>query len=204
MIRFLSRQFVVFAALAALASTGQAAGDPAAGKAKFETCSGCHAIAGYTNAYPTYHVPRLGGQHADYVVLALKAYQNSERWHPTMHANATPLSEQEMQDIAAYLSSFKTAVEPNPTQGDVAAGKKKSASCAACHGPDGNGPITQYPRLAGQYEDYLHQALQDYKTGKRNNPVMKGMVTPLSDQDIADLSAYFASQARGLIVVQHE
>ena len=101
MTRFALPSFVALVVCGALAGTAQAAGDPAAGKAKFETCTGCHAIPGYTNAYPTYHVPRLGGQHLDYVVAALKGYQAGERQHPTMHANSSSLSEQDMQDIAA-------------------------------------------------------------------------------------------------------
>ncbi len=201
MTRFVLRQFATLVICGALAGAAQAAGDPAAGKAKFATCTGCHAIPGYTNAYPTYHVPRLGGQHPDYVIAALKAYQAGERQHPTMHANAFSLNEQDMQDIAAYLASFKPATEPNPIRGNAAAGKTKSATCAACHGPDGNGNIPLYPRLAGQHEDYLHKALQDYKSGARQNAVMKGMATPLSAQDIADLAAYFASQSKGLVVV---
>ncbi|HCK82290.1 MAG TPA: cytochrome c [Candidatus Competibacter sp.] len=203
MTRFALRSFVALVVCGALAGTAQAAGDPAAGKAKFETCTGCHAIPGYTNAYPTYHVPRLGGQHPDYVVAALKGYQAGERQHPTMHANSSSLSEQDMQDIAAYLSSYPLAKEANPISGNVAAGKVKSVACVACHGPDGNGPIPLYPRLAGQYEDYLTKVLHDYKTGKRNNSVMKGMALPLTEQDIADLAAYFASQPKGLVVVGH-
>lgn len=203
MTRFALPSFVALVACGALAGTAQAAGDPAAGKAKFETCTGCHAIPGYTNAYPTYRVPRLGGQHPDYVVAALKGYQAGERQHPTMHANSSSLSEQDMQDIAAYLSSYPLAKEANPISGNAAAGKVKSVACVACHGPDGNGPIPLYPRLAGQHEDYLHKALQDYKTGKRSNSVMKGMALPLTDQDIADLAAYFASQPKGLVVVGH-
>lgn len=201
MFRFVQWRFVILAVCGVLAGTVQAAGDPAAGKAKFETCTGCHAIPGYTNAYPTYHVPRLGGQHSDYVMTALKAYQAGERKHPTMHANASPLNEQDMQDIAAYVASVKPAPEPNPVRGNVAAGKTKSATCAACHGPDGNGNIPLYPRLAGQYEDYLLKALHDYQSGARQNAVMKGMATPLSAQDIADLAAYFASQPKGLSTV---
>ncbi|MFO1420192.1 MAG: c-type cytochrome [Candidatus Competibacteraceae bacterium] len=201
MTRFVLPPFAIFAICAVLAGAAQAAGDPAAGKTKFATCTGCHAIPGYTNAYPTYHVPRLGGQHADYVVAALKAYQAGERQHPTMHANAFSLDERDMQDIAAYLASFKPAAEPYPVRGNAAAGKTKSASCAACHGPDGNGNIPLYPRLAGQHEDYLHKVLQDYQSGARKNVVMKGMATPLSAQDIADLAAYFASQPKGLVVV---
>lgn len=204
MIRFIPRLFLTLALLGVSAGSAQAAGDVAAGKAKFETCTGCHAIPGYTNAYPTYHVPRLGGQHLDYLVTALKGYQSGERFHPTMHANAAVLTEQDIQNIATYLSGLQIIVTPNPVRGDAASGKKKSVSCAACHGPDGNGPIALYPRLAGQYEDYLQKALEDYKSGKRTNPVMKGMVIPLSEQDIADLAAYFASQAKGLGVVAHD
>ncbi len=201
MFRFAQRQFVILVMCGALAGTAQAAGDPAAGKARFETCAGCHAIPGYTNAYPTYHVPRLGGQHPDYVVTAIKAYQSGERSHPTMHANAGGLTEQDMQDIAAYVSRFKTSSESNPIRGNPIAGKAKTTTCAACHGLDGNGNIPLYPRLAGQHEDYLLKALHDYKSGARKNVVMKGIAAPLSEQDMADLAAYFASQPKGLVVV---
>lgn len=77
--------------------------------------------------------------------------------------------------------------------GDIAAGKEKAAVCAACHGADGNAPDPQYPRLAGQWENYLLQALKEYKSGKRDNPIMKGFVATLSEQDMENLSAYFSS-----------
>ena len=85
--------------------------------------------------------------------------------------------------------------------GDAAAGKAKSTTCAACHGADGNSTIPANPRLAGQHENYLVQAMRDYKSGARSNPVMAGMVAPLSDEDIQDLAAYFASQS-GLVTAQ--
>lgn len=78
--------------------------------------------------------------------------------------------------------------------GDPAAGKNKSATCAACHTPDGNSTNPQYPKLAGQSANYLLKQLQDYKSGARANPIMLGMVAPLSPQDMEDLAAYFASQ----------
>ena len=81
--------------------------DEYTGREKSETCLGCHAIPGYNNVYPTYKVPKLAGQHADYIVSALKAYQNNERQHPTMHANAMGLTEQDMKDIAKYFESLK-------------------------------------------------------------------------------------------------
>jgi cytochrome c553 len=85
-----------------------AAGDPAAGRIKADTCLGCHGVATYQNVYPTYHVPKLSGQHAEYIVAALKAYQAGQRQHPTMQAQAATLSDQDMQDIAAFwLASGK-------------------------------------------------------------------------------------------------
>jgi len=78
--------------------------------------------------------------------------------------------------------------------GDANAGKAKSAACAACHGADGNSPTSAFPKLAGQNDDYLAQALKAYKNKVRTNAIMNGQAAGLSDQDIADLAAYFASQ----------
>lgn len=79
-------------------------------------------------------------------------------------------------------------------KGDIEAGKTKSATCAACHGPDGNAGIDpQYPRLAGQYADYIARALHEYKSDDRKNPIMKGFATTLSDADIDNLAAYYSS-----------
>jgi cytochrome c553 len=89
---------------------------------------------------------------------------------------------------------------PALSAGDAAAGKAKSATCAACHGEGGAKPIMPiYPILAGQHADYLAKAINDYKTGARKDPVMAGMAATLNDQDIADLTAFFASQ-KGLTV----
>ena len=84
---------------------GYAAGDPEAGKGITQTCLGCHGLASYTNVYPTYRVPKLGGQHPEYIVAALKAYKNGERDHATMQAQAASLSDQDMENIAAYLET---------------------------------------------------------------------------------------------------
>ncbi len=78
--------------------------------------------------------------------------------------------------------------------GDAAAGQQKAATCAACHGPDGNSENPIYPIIAGQYRDYLVQALTDYRSGVRNNAIMRGFATALSDEDILDLAAYFSRQ----------
>lgn len=78
--------------------------------------------------------------------------------------------------------------------GDPLKGKEKSAVCAACHGADGNSPTPAFPRIAGQHEDYLLQALLAYKRGERKNPIMAAQVENLQKQDLADLAAWFGSQ----------
>jgi len=79
--------------------------------------------------------------------------------------------------------------------GNAAKGKEKSAVCAGCHGADGNSTIPANPRLAGQHASYLLRALQDYKSGARNNAIMAGFAGALSAEDMQDLAAYFASQS---------
>ena len=74
--------------------------------------------------------------------------------------------------------------------------------CAACHGMDGNSQIADNPKLGGQYPDYLAKALRDYQSGLRKNPVIAGFVDKLSNQDIENLAAYYASQPAALVVKQ--
>lgn len=83
-----------------------AAGNAAAGKEKSFLCMGCHGVPSYDTVYPTYHVPKLGGQHAKYIVAALEEYKNNQRSYKTMHGMAVSLSKQDMEDIAAYFSHF--------------------------------------------------------------------------------------------------
>lgn len=198
---------LIFAAgILATGHTAFAQGDPVAGKYAFTTCSGCHAIPGYTNAYPTYHVPRLGGQRADYLVAALQAYKAGQRNHETMLANAANLSDEDMQNIAAYLASFELSDDGVPVTGNEQAGAEKvqQLGCASCHGEGGALPQATMPILAGQFEDYLIKTLEDYRAGRRNNAIMQGQAANLSDEDIADLAAYYASQEPGLAVIEFD
>jgi cytochrome c553 len=103
---------LVLALLTALPASAQtaaaaAAGDAARGEPLTYTCHGCHGITGYKNAYPNYHVPRIGGQSQQYLVNALTEYRKGTRKHPTMQAQAQSFSEQDVADIAAYLSGLK-------------------------------------------------------------------------------------------------
>ncbi|CCQ12655.1 Cytochrome c4 [Pseudoalteromonas luteoviolacea B = ATCC 29581] len=108
-----------------------------------------------------------------------------------------------MKKIALTLTMLLGALSANNAlafDGNAEAGKAKSATCAACHGPDGNAPVTMYPKIAGQHADYIYKQLQEFKLGMtsggkegRMDPVMSGMAMPLSDEDMRDLAAYFAS-----------
>lgn len=77
------------------------------GRTLAASCMGCHGVKGYFNAYPSYRVPKLGGQNAQYIEVALKAYKGGLRQHDTMHANAADLSDQDIADIAAYMGSLE-------------------------------------------------------------------------------------------------
>ena len=92
--------------------------------------------------------------------------------------------------VSGLLAASTSAVQA----GDAAAGKAKSAICAGCHGPDGNSANAMYPKLNGQHAPYLEKSIKAYKSGERGDPTMKAMTAALSDDDIANLAAYFASQ----------
>jgi cytochrome c553 len=167
------------------------AADIKAGKVAFETCRGCHSSPGYSNVYPTFYVPKVGGQRAGYIAEALKAYKLKSRPHGTMKANSYDLSEQKIENIAAYVESATAKKRSAAAKGSAKKGKQLAASCEGCHTNKLNDGATA-PILAGQYGNYLVKAMKDYQIGKRNNPVMQSMLNGLSDDDLHDISAYFA------------
>ena len=173
------------------------AGDAERGALLAQTCTGCHGIPGYYNAQPAYHVPKLGGQNADYVEVALQGYRRGTRGHETMQAQASSLSDQDIADVAAYFESFKADAEVGRTRASEAfieAGRTKAATCVACHGPEGVAAAPQWPNLAGQHENYLVEALEQYKNGGRVDMVMNPLIQPLDEQSIEELAAFFASR----------
>ncbi len=179
------------AALLLLTGAAAAEGDPEAGAAIGNSCLGCHGIEGYRNAYPSFRVPKLGGQTATYLQIALKGYRDGMREHPTMVAQAASLTDQQIADVAAFLASFGSdAVEAG---GESAPGFEKAAACAACHGQNGISVSPPWPTLAGQHEEYLVHALNQYRDGSRKDPVMSPMAAPLTDEDVKLLAMYFSS-----------
>jgi len=182
-------------ALAGLASTAHAqapAGDAAKGATKAAMCIGCHGIVGYQATFPEVHkVPMISGQGAKYIVAALGAYQKGDRKHPTMRGIAASLSEQDMADLGAFyeqqgkaVSTAVPATLATPVPDKL---KDRMAACVACHGANFSTPLdAAYPKLAGQYADYLYVALKAYHTDGnpnigRSNATMRSQVVQEAD-----------------------
>lgn len=172
-------------------------GDAKAGKAVAAACVGCHGEAG-TSANPAW--PNLAGQHANYLVDALKTFKSGVRQNDMMTPMAEDMSELDMRNVAAYFASTRCVV----TGGDQAKaelGKAKAANCAACHsagGLYGKGSVgisgsSAWPNLAGQNAEYLSNTLKAYRDGSRTHAVMTSVAKTLSPLDIENLSAYYAS-----------
>jgi len=210
---------IAFTLLLVLTATFTAAqaqeikGDAKAGEKKNAMCIGCHAIPGYHASFPeVYKVPMISGQHAKYIVAALDAYRKGDRKHPTMKAIAGSLSDQDIADLAAFYSQqgVVTGAAPVPATAELpAALKDKMVACTACHGANFNNTLDPgNPRLAGQYADYLYQALKAYKTDGlalvgRSNATMVGMAKPLSDSEIRQIASYLASLPGEIKTVPH-
>ncbi len=186
-----ARTLIAAVPLALIALAAQADGDANRGQKLAYTCLGCHGIEHYKNAYPKYSVPKLGGQNTTYIVAALSEYETGNRWHPTMKGLATTLTDEERADLAAYFDSVEPAKPGTELVGTPPA---KAETCVACHGRNGQGTMDEYPNLGGQHADYLAQALNDYRLGKRKNPVMAPFALQLTREDIAALAEFFSAQ----------
>jgi len=176
----------------ALAQLAHAEGDAGQGAAIGYSCLGCHGIEGYRNAYPSYHVPRLGGQKRAYVENALRAYRDGRRKHPTMTAQLGSLSDRDIENVGAWLEQFGSVTDAATVES--VAGVTAASACIACHGEAGVGVVPQPPTLSGQHQDYLKTALQQYRDGSRSGTVMSAFAATLSEQDIEAVTRYYASQ----------
>lgn len=180
-----------FVALASFQVNVQAA-DIDAGKQAYETCRGCHSVPSYTNAYPTYNVPKIAGQVPAYTASAMRAYQKAARKHRSMQANTHDLSDEKIDNIAAFLAKEKGGSKFSQfNHGDEARGKKLAETCIACHNDDKSAGAVN-PRLQGQHASYLEMAIKGYQSGARDHAMMKSMVDGLSKEDIKDIAAYFS------------
>ncbi|MGI9291215.1 MAG: c-type cytochrome [Gammaproteobacteria bacterium] len=185
---------MVFAAVVMVFSLTAYAGDVERGKVLADTCRGCHAVDSFTNVYPTYHVPRVAGQSEQYLVSALTLYRDGNRDHSTMTAQGSSLSDQDIQDIAAYWASLGELDATQAAKGEAPAA---AAVCAACHGPAGISQIPMNPNLAGQHLDYLQQATRQYINGERRGPnaiAMQAQMNAVSAEDLKAILKFYATQ----------
>ena len=204
----LSPMFVALSLAAGLATSAQAQvkGNIEAGEGKVAMCIGCHGIMDYKTNFPeVYHVPKIAGQNAKYIETVLGEYKKGTRKHPSMRGIAGSLTEQDIADVAAYYTALgdikgapELAATPPAAKADVAALLQKGA-CVSCHGDNFSKPIDpSYPKIAGQYPDYLFAALKAYKddthtTWGRGNPVMAGMAKQFSNAELKAISYYIGS-----------
>jgi len=198
------KKFVILAlVLSATALQVNAAGDTAAGKSKAAVCGACHGTDG-NSASPQF--PKLAGQNASYIQAQLENFKSGKRQNPIMSGQAQNLSEQDMQDLAAYFSSQTMQT------GEAEAGLEKQGealyrsgnkdenvpACAACHSVDGVGNyLMKIPALAGQHHEYVVAQLQAYAAGTRTTDANKIMETIASRLTPAEMQAV-ASYIEGL------
>jgi cytochrome c553 len=178
--------------------TVHAVGDAAEGKTKATGCMACHMLDG-NSLFPDY--PKLAGQHYDYLIKSMHAYKGGNR---KTNEIMSPIAQQffknksDMADLATYFSIQKSNnCQPDIDPEKVKAGKAKvEKSCTTiCHGKNGNSEKSRYPKLAGQHQAYLINAMKAYKTGARKDPHMSSMAAFFVDEKtIEEFAAYFAAQ----------
>jgi cytochrome c553 len=182
-----------------LISTAHAQGNASTGQARAATCVACHGADG-NSVNPEW--PSLAGQHPQYIVKQLKAFKSGARKNDLMTPMALPLSEQDMEDLAAYyaaqsargLEADKSKVELGQRLYRGGNAKTQTPACLACHGPNGSGnPTAMYPSIRGQHATYLVGQLNQYKKGDRNTDATKAMndiATRLSDEEMKAVASY--------------
>ena len=182
-------------------STVHAAGDVDSGAQKVQTCAACHGPDG-NSADPQY--PSLAGQVPGYIAAQLAAFKSGVRDNPIMMGMVQPLSEQDMADIDAYYANRPVArrgiaqheLELASAGETVYRGGYQPLSvapCIGCHGPTGHGIPPRFPRVSGQYPQYLEQQLLAFKSGARESEVMQPIAFRLSEQQIRNLSLYMSA-----------
>jgi cytochrome c553 len=173
-----------------------APGNAEAGKAAAASCAGCHGEQGVSGTPAT---PSLAGQDAEYFAAALRAYKDGTRNNETMKGMVASLDDTAIKNLAAYYAHQQPQApnvrKPLTTQEWV-------ERCERCHGLNGNSTNPRFPALAGQRIDYLKKVLHAYRSGARKSPEMAAMAAGLTENDVDNLAAYFASQrARSVLYI---
>jgi cytochrome c553 len=199
--RILTRLLVAFSMVFPVAAMAKE-GDPTAGKAKAEAagCFACHGVDGIATAdglAADKNVPNLAGEPNLYLQFQLVFYRKGIRKNETMNAMAQQLSDDDLRDMSAYFASLpgpNASTSPDPAPPDTELGAKiaQGIHCTNCHGDHFEG-VDNIARLAGQREDYVYEALRDFKSGARTSTGAAGMaevVYPLGDEEMKALAHY--------------
>lgn len=165
------------------------AADLKAGEQKAQTCIGCHGPQGNSS---NAQFPTLAGQQPIYLAIQLKAFKEGNRKNPMMNGLAAGLSDDDIDNLAAYFASQETQSAGSGDSDLAEQGEPKFNMCMGCHGPEakGNG---QFPRLAGQHPSYIVKQLKAFKEGNRKSGPMQAIATNLSGEDMEALAAYLGS-----------
>ena len=188
----------------AASASAQVTANVKAGETKAAMCIGCHGIPGYQNSFPEIHkVPKISGQTEKYLAAALVAYQKGDRKHPSMRGISGSLTEQDIADLAAFYAghagNIKAPETPRRAPSASTAALLEKGACASCHGANYSAPIDpSYPKIAGQYADYLYVALKSYKVQNnqiigRNNAIMGAIVQQYTLRELREMANYIAS-----------
>ncbi|MEI7536412.1 MAG: cytochrome c [Comamonadaceae bacterium] len=176
-----------------VANAVKVTGNAAAGKKLAGDCATCHGADGNS---PNDTWPTLAGQNAAYLARILGAYKSGDQKDAMMTPLAQDLSDADIQNLAVYFASVSCkGAPPAKPIGNVAAGKALAENCAACHGATGAGANPAWPKLAAQKPVYMVNSLKAFRAGLRKDPMMSGAAKNLSDANIADLSAFYATQS---------
>lgn len=198
----LSGLLLSFAAAASSAAEAPAPAKPDLAKGQAlstQVCAACHTADGSRGSAAN---PILQGQHPEYIVKQLAEFKADKRANPVMKGFASPLSEQDMKNVAAFYGSKQAKPGFAKNKELVQLGEKiyrggipdrNIAACAGCHGPKGTGMPSQFPRLAGQHADYTEAQLVAFRAGNRkNSQQMTDIAAKMNDKEIKAVADYIA------------
>jgi cytochrome c553 len=182
-------------------ATPALAGNAAAGKAKAAACAGCHGADGNGGGDPTW--PKLSGQHENYLISQLQAFKSGTRKDPMMSPMAAPLSNKDIEDLAAYFSSQEMRVSSARSKELAEKGeriyrggnaKMGVSACMSCHGPSGHGIPPRFPKVSGQHAPYTEKQLLAFRADKRksDSDVMTRIAQRMTEAEIKAVSQYMA------------
>lgn len=198
---------VISSAHAAEPAKAAVKGDAAKGQAIGSTvCAACHGVDGNSPAAAN---PKLAGQHPEYLLKQMTNFkaadgQQPERANPIMNGMIAAYDEAQMRDLAAYFAAQKQSGEQAKSAETIALGQKLYrggdaakglAACAACHGPNGSGMPAQFPRIGGQFAEYIETQMKAFRDGGRSNDpnkMMRGVAEKMSDAEIKAVADYVA------------